>query len=899
MLAPLDFPLMHRFSLDAMMHPVITASQPPPPAPFRPLAQLQVKQKIDWATECQTPLTENDDKDPVSNKDSAASPSPGSEEGSDQPSTPPNLTRRPSQKPAFANNGSAPFSWNSVTDDFMRLQISEPTGKKPATDDPVAASLDPSLDSVQLRDSRFPIHGSHLKFQPAAHSRASSGDTSSSEHSTAQLQINTAVGSALASKPFTAAPDARSRSFQESLITEAERKRLQPLTPVKMQGAEGPRTSPPREAQTQRFHSPEATPTPGGVHPPRFPTLQDQQPQSSQPQPTYPSIQHQQQVQFQHQQQQQQIQQHQQQAHRPPPINVTPGPGGLDFRMARPEDEYMQARLPNSAQFNPQGRIVSEGAAYRPAGPRSTQYPPMQMSGPGSILAPPGAGYPYAHPHPSPHLPLGPQTPQVYDLSLPGSPFRGAHQHSASDPAASLREQTAALALMHMHPFNVGGSPLPHAAMLYPQQFYPGAGAQVSAQDAYNMARIAQQSAQYPPNGIPTPSTASYGSAPGSAGSQNGANGQLGSGGPSANNRKLGLYKTELCRSWEEKGSCRYGPKCQFAHGEDEIRKVARHPKYKTEICRTFWVSGSCPYGKRCCFIHTELPVGQPAAPASGSPPADTPTSTSSSATAAGRERSMSTNSDPNDAPVSLLTRIANQRTADAQAAANNAAAAAASAASVSTPTEGSSTPTYQFPQQRPNSLRVDTSTLDAGLSMKQNKSAYPYMNNHSLPKNTDHVQLISPGPVTAGPDLGRGASRFDVYNERYNKQQQAQTPTTGQQTPTNTQSSSTLRHSFNGTENINLQAQLALSSGHSSPFGASQATEGNAPANNSGNVVNKTSPAPTHSRSDSASGGNWNTGFTRGLGVPPNAGSPWPGDLGVGSNRLSNTNNSNERKWS
>lgn len=49
--------------------------------------------------------------------------------------------------------------------------------------------------------------------------------------------------------------------------------------------------------------------------------------------------------------------------------------------------------------------------------------------------------------------------------------------------------------------------------------------------------------------------------------------------GPSANNRKLGLYKTELCRSWEEKGSCRYGPKCQFAHGEEEIRKVARHPK--------------------------------------------------------------------------------------------------------------------------------------------------------------------------------------------------------------------------------------------------------------------------------------------------------------------------------
>ncbi|GAA6035051.1 hypothetical protein JCM8097_002162 [Rhodosporidiobolus ruineniae] len=74
--------------------------------------------------------------------------------------------------------------------------------------------------------------------------------------------------------------------------------------------------------------------------------------------------------------------------------------------------------------------------------------------------------------------------------------------------------------------------------------------------------------------------------------------------GPSPNNRKLGLYKTELCRSWEEKGSCRYGVKCQFAHGIHELREVARHPKFKSEICRTFWQQGSCPYGKRCCFIH-------------------------------------------------------------------------------------------------------------------------------------------------------------------------------------------------------------------------------------------------------------------------------------------------------
>lgn len=69
------------------------------------------------------------------------------------------------------------------------------------------------------------------------------------------------------------------------------------------------------------------------------------------------------------------------------------------------------------------------------------------------------------------------------------------------------------------------------------------------------------------------------------------------------------LYKTELCRSFEETGNCRYGTKCQFAHGRDELRPVIRHPKYKTEICKTFHSVGHCPYGKRCRFIHTREPL--------------------------------------------------------------------------------------------------------------------------------------------------------------------------------------------------------------------------------------------------------------------------------------------------
>eukprot|EP01133_Synstelium_polycarpum_P002536 gene2536-2905_t len=64
-------------------------------------------------------------------------------------------------------------------------------------------------------------------------------------------------------------------------------------------------------------------------------------------------------------------------------------------------------------------------------------------------------------------------------------------------------------------------------------------------------------------------------------------------------------YKTELCRSFQETGICRYGFKCQFAHGRDELRPVMRHPKYKTETCKTFHTVGSCPYGARCRFIHS------------------------------------------------------------------------------------------------------------------------------------------------------------------------------------------------------------------------------------------------------------------------------------------------------
>jgi len=63
-------------------------------------------------------------------------------------------------------------------------------------------------------------------------------------------------------------------------------------------------------------------------------------------------------------------------------------------------------------------------------------------------------------------------------------------------------------------------------------------------------------------------------------------------------------YKTELCRQFVENGECKYGDKCQFAHGKEDLKHVNRHPKYKTNFCKTFHSKGFCPYGPRCHFIH-------------------------------------------------------------------------------------------------------------------------------------------------------------------------------------------------------------------------------------------------------------------------------------------------------
>lgn len=68
-------------------------------------------------------------------------------------------------------------------------------------------------------------------------------------------------------------------------------------------------------------------------------------------------------------------------------------------------------------------------------------------------------------------------------------------------------------------------------------------------------------------------------------------------------------YKTALCKNWNL-GSCTYGEKCVFAHGDLELRKSLG--SYKSVPCKNF-SAGYCVYGQNCHFQHVtsnkKLPV--------------------------------------------------------------------------------------------------------------------------------------------------------------------------------------------------------------------------------------------------------------------------------------------------
>jgi butyrate response factor 1 len=66
-------------------------------------------------------------------------------------------------------------------------------------------------------------------------------------------------------------------------------------------------------------------------------------------------------------------------------------------------------------------------------------------------------------------------------------------------------------------------------------------------------------------------------------------------------------YKTELCRNFELTRRCRYGNRCSYAHGKEElVHKKHINLHYKSKKCNKFFERGFCEYGARCQYLHKE-----------------------------------------------------------------------------------------------------------------------------------------------------------------------------------------------------------------------------------------------------------------------------------------------------
>jgi len=56
-----------------------------------------------------------------------------------------------------------------------------------------------------------------------------------------------------------------------------------------------------------------------------------------------------------------------------------------------------------------------------------------------------------------------------------------------------------------------------------------------------------------------------------------------------------------MCKNWDTTGTCKFGDRCSFAHGGNELKgKMHLHSNYKTKPCKKYFLKGYCSYGHRC-----------------------------------------------------------------------------------------------------------------------------------------------------------------------------------------------------------------------------------------------------------------------------------------------------------
>ena len=71
-------------------------------------------------------------------------------------------------------------------------------------------------------------------------------------------------------------------------------------------------------------------------------------------------------------------------------------------------------------------------------------------------------------------------------------------------------------------------------------------------------------------------------------------------------------YKTEMCKNYLNMGKCKFGNKCVFAHGSEELRSKIHLPEnFKSKLCHQFHQVGYCQYGEKCQFLHTHISVNR------------------------------------------------------------------------------------------------------------------------------------------------------------------------------------------------------------------------------------------------------------------------------------------------
>ncbi|PNY11824.1 zinc finger C-x8-C-x5-C-x3-H type protein [Trifolium pratense] len=101
------------------------------------------------------------------------------------------------------------------------------------------------------------------------------------------------------------------------------------------------------------------------------------------------------------------------------------------------------------------------------------------------------------------------------------------------------------------------------------------------------------------------------------------------SGKGSSSSSTKSLFKTDICRAWEDSGNCRYNSKCQFAHGREELHPSRLSMKRKSEgqMGRQSARQGSWSFSPNSDPVHKpaevaeaehavrRLPISQPTSP--------------------------------------------------------------------------------------------------------------------------------------------------------------------------------------------------------------------------------------------------------------------------------------------